>query len=87
MEKEEQTFYLSLRTMGKDLNNITTEAIKPIWPFVEIIHYKTCLEFRIISVPSGPMTAALIAMVKLGIELVSNKRKRIDRKNRDLDMI
>jgi len=29
MEVEEQAFYLNFRAIGKDLDNITTETIKP----------------------------------------------------------
>jgi hypothetical protein len=41
VEDVEKIFCLSVRVVGKDLYNITTEVIKTYWSIVEIVHCQT----------------------------------------------
>jgi hypothetical protein len=41
VEDEEQAFCLAFRATGKDLNKISTGALKPTWSFVEIVLCQT----------------------------------------------
>lgn len=71
VEDEEQAFCLAFRAMGKDLDNITTEAIKIYMALCRDlkIHGETCSwtwNCEKIHIPSVPMTEALISKGDLG---------------------
>ena len=70
VEEEQQTFWLAVRVMGKDLDNITTEAIKAymalcrncsLWDLVLNLEL-----YKKIHLPSSPEIVVLIILGELG---------------------